>query len=170
MIRQSVRKTVGVAALGLLLAVAGSAQAGPISVAPIQANVLQSISGGGYSHNHGDLSVLFGLDLRINGVWTNVLSWTQDSADHLLSHRTSGGPITFAGGTVDGIRLTDNPSVGNAYHGMFGSSYASGVTTFTFDSVTSAVPEPATLASLGLGVVTLAGYDWRRRRRVVATA
>jgi autotransporter-associated beta strand protein len=86
------------------------------------------ILGSGFAHNHGNLSTVFTLDLRSSGTYSTVHSWSQDSADHFLSERTSGGPIAFSSRSVDGIQLTASPLVGNAFHGMH-----SPVTTFYFN-------------------------------------
>src|SRR5437764_1091217 len=67
-----------------------------ISFTGFTAGQLTSITGLGYSHNHGTLAALFGIDIHLNGVWTTIKTWTQDTADHVLSERTLGGPITFA--------------------------------------------------------------------------
>jgi hypothetical protein len=130
-----------------------------ISFAPFAASSLDSITGGGYAHNHGNLGVVFGLDLHLNGSWQTVKTWTLDGSDHLLGEEA---PVSFSSGTVDGLRLTDSPEVGNGYHGMYGSYLDGNVTAFNFSN-TSAVPEPsafAMLAGSGLGGLLLL----RRRR------
>jgi hypothetical protein len=129
----------------------------------IVANELTSITGGGYSHNHGATAVVFGIDLHVNGSWVTVETWSHNSADHPLSERTVGGPISFAGGTVDGIRLTDVPIVGNGYHNM---RNPNSPTVFTFDSVQSgAVPEPASVAIWSIFGLVVGGVGLRRRNR-----
>jgi hypothetical protein len=133
-----------------------------IGVTPFVADTLTLITGGGYSHNHGSLGTIFGLDIHLNGSWVTISSWTQDGNDHLLSERTSGGAISFALGTIDGLRLTDVPTVGNGFHGMYSSYLASGTTTFNFDT-TGAVPEATTVAVWGLLSCTGAVIFWRRR-------
>jgi hypothetical protein len=114
-----------------------------ITFAGFTADELTSITGGGYAHNHGALVTLFEIELRIDGIWQSIEVWSQDGFDHLLSERTSGGPIAFPSGVVDGIRLNDFPTVGNAYHEMYGGSLDPAPTVFTFDVAQAAVPEPA---------------------------
>jgi hypothetical protein len=134
-----------------------------ITFAGFTADQLTSISGGGYSHNHGILGTVFGIDLRIDGVWQNIHIWSHDGFDHLLSERTIGGPIAFAAGVVDGIRLTDVPIIGNAFHGMNGSYLDPGDTVFTFDVAQAAVPEPAQLLIWGV-VIGMSACATSRRR------
>ncbi len=132
-----------------------------INFAGFQANTLTSITGPGYAHNHGDTNVVFTIDLNINGTWTTIDSYTLDTNDHLLSERTTGGPINFSGGTITGIRLTDVPAVGFGYHNLTS-------TEFNFDTTASAVPEPTTMAMLGMAAFTAAGhFGWRRRKQAV---
>jgi hypothetical protein len=131
------------------------------------ANQLTSITGPGYSHNHGNTSVVFTIGLRVDGNWVTIDSWSQNSADHLLSERTLGGPISFSGGTVDGIRLTSNPDVNQAYHNM----NTNPPTVFTFDSVQSGsvVPEPSSIGIWSIFGLAISGVVVWRRKKILAT-
>lgn len=114
---------------------------------------------GGYMHDHGSPTT-FGIDLRIDGIWTTVTSFlSTGSLDDGL--QAFGGPISFSAGIVDGISFTDTPSVFNGYHCM-GSDCGYGAT--SIDLSVTAVPEPETYAMLlaGLGLL---GYAARRRKQ-----
>jgi hypothetical protein len=141
-----------------------------ITFSPFTANTLTSISGGGYSHNHGVLGTVFGIDLRVNGSWVNIHSWSHDGIDHLLSEQTSGGSIDFSLGLIDALRLTDVPLIGNAYHGMYGSYLSSGTTTFTFDTeAVAAVPEPVSIAVWSIIAITTCVAVWWKRPQPCST-
>ncbi len=67
-------------------------------------------------------------------------------------------PLTDAGGTI-GIDLSTADewhAESFPYSGLPGREIVSGSLT------SNAVPEPSTLAALGIGLVVLAGYGWRR--------
>ena len=120
------------------------------------ADHLDSITGPGYAHNHGDLSTVFTIDLLIDGSYQTVDTYSLDGNDHPLSER---GPISFSSGLITGIRLTDTPEVGSGYHG-FGSGRGND-TVFNFSST----PEPGSFALLSGLAVTGAGFFLKRRQR-----
>lgn len=141
------------------------------------ANQLSSIAGDGtytsssyfnYSTwSQVPVNTTFDLELRLNGTWTTVSTWTLDSLNNVkLSTLTT--PINFATSVVSGIELTATPDdYGNNYNDMNLSLYQDcgrdvEQETFTFNKV-STTPLPATLPLFagGLGFV---GY-WARRRR-----
>jgi hypothetical protein len=170
-----------VAAAALVVGTAGAAEAqavawsGPgdfddvaISFAPITVNQLQSITGGGYIHNHGTAATVFSFDVHYaGGSWQTIFSTMINTSDHLLSDFVP-PPVNFALGSIDGLRLVASPTVGNGYHGMYGSSYASGTTTFNFGVAATTAPEPGTLALAASGAALLVGIARRRRRAAVA--
>ena len=113
------------------------------------------------------VNTAFSLELKLNGTWTTVSTWTLDSLNNVkLSTLTT--PINFATSTVSGIELTASPNYsGNNYNDMNLSLYddcgRDGVQeTFTFNNVAT-TPLPATLPLLagGLGFV---GFLARRRK------
>lgn len=181
--RASMRKWSGRLAvvLGLMAGSVGSAAAqavvwtGPsdfddasIGFAPIVVNQLQSITGGGYAHNHGLLGAVFSFDVHyFGGAWQNIFNTMIPSSDVLLSALVP-PPVSFASGAIDGLRVYVNPTIGNGYHGFYGSSYAAGTTTFNFGVGASTVPEPGTLALVAGGVIGLVGIARRRRQAVAA--
>ncbi len=141
------------------------------------ANQLSSIAGDGtytsssyfnYStRSEVPVDTTFSLELRLNGIWTTVSTWTLDSLNNVeLSTLTT--PINFATSTVSGIELTATPDdYGNNYNDMNLSLFQDcgrdvEQETFTFNKV-STTPLPATLPLFagGLGFV---GYLARRRR------
>ena len=87
---------------------------------------------------------------------TNVFTHANfGSAQHLIA-ATFGGN-NFGAGIVTGVRLFSIPNINQTYHGW----NTSGATQVMFN-FSSAVPEPGTLALLGIG---LAGMGLARRRR-----
>ncbi len=135
-----------------------------ISFAPFSADTLSGITGPGYLHNHGNSGAVFTLDLHVNGSWITIWSGTGfDGSDHPLAN-TIPTPISFAGGNVDGIRLTDNPTVGNGYHAM--NNFGRGPdTVFAFGTrgtTAQPVPEPSSLAMCGIAACVIGAV--RRRR------
>jgi hypothetical protein len=54
--------------------------------------------------------------------------------------------------------------------GDFAGSYVTLVSAATADEPTTASPEPATLTMLGMGVASLCGFGWRKRKSTVVTA
>ena len=122
------------------------------------ANTITAV-GTGYEHNHGNLGVVFSLDVLLNSVWTNVYSRTQDAnnTSHTLA---SFGTFNFAQGSVTGIRLGANPVVGNAYHSMGSEQFVFGNSAVT--------PEGSSLAMIALGGLPLAvGFQRKFRRKTV---
>jgi hypothetical protein len=145
------------------------------------ADQLSSISGDGTytSSSFFDLfgcgcnvpvNTTFDLELRLNGVWTTVATWTLDSLSSInLSSVTT--PINFATSLVSGIELTATPNLlGDNYNDMdfltFGrNGIQSNEEDFTFNTVSS-TPLPAALPLFagGLGMIGLIG---RRKKRKV---
>ena len=149
-----------------------------ITFAGFTANQLTSISGDGtytsssffnfITFQEQAVDTTFNLELKLNGTWTTVATWTLDSLSNVnLSSVTT--PINFTTSTVSGIELTASPD-------FFGSNYDNMNFTvfqdrhldqeqeaFTFNNV-SATPLPATLPLFagGLGFV---GYLTRRRKK-----
>jgi opacity protein-like surface antigen len=147
--------------LALMLASAASAATvtwtGPsdfddelIAFTGFSASQITGITGGGYGHNHGDLSVVFGLELELDGVWTSVSTATIDGHDHVLAEIFVPS-ITFTTATVTGLRLLNTPQTGNGFHG-FADSLSP--TVFEFDTAAT-TPEPGTVSMLvaGLGLI-----------------
>ncbi len=141
------------------------------------ANQLSSIAGNGtytsssyfnyFTWSQAPVNTTFDLELRLNGSWTTVSTWTFDSLNNVkLSALTT--PINFATSVVSGIELTATPNdYGNNYNDMNLSLYQDcgrdvEQETFTFNNVAT-TPLPATLPLFagGLGFV---GY-WARRRK-----
>jgi len=110
--------------------------------------------GGGYFHNHGG-GAMFTISAIVNGLTQQIYASGPVSGDFGLNAL---GPISFAGGTVTGIKLQSTSYVGNAFH-QFGNQ------TFTLAAVGGAVPEPATWALLLLGFLGV-GHAMRARTRV----
>ena len=130
-------------------------------VTPFLADRLTSISGTGYSDNHGTLTVQFQLSIWLNGVLIPIDTWTQTAGHHLLSERTAGGPLTFQAGMVSGFQLSTNPDVHTGFNEMYkGNDRTDMPTRFTFERV----PEPGALILLGSGFAALAALARRRRR------
>jgi hypothetical protein len=115
----------------------------------IQVYGLESIDPGlfdAHYHNHGDLNVVFTLDLELDGVWQTVTSLQADNNDHPISDFA---PASFTPGILTGIRFTDTPTVGNGYH-----SFTETVS-FTFSDTPSGVPEPGTVGLMAMGACCL---------------
>jgi hypothetical protein len=73
------------------------------------------------------------------------------------------GLFGTSGATISTVTVQASTDLGHFAIGEFG------VAAVTSADVTSANPEPSTLALLGMGAATLAGYrGWRRRKQLVA--
>jgi hypothetical protein len=107
----------------------------------------------GYAHNHGsgassDLQVFDG------NHWNTVFSFVANDDTYLSD--IFANPVTFAGMNITGLRLNASDSVGYMYHNV---NYDM---TYTLSGTPSDLPEPTSIALLGLGI---AGMTSLRRRR-----
>ncbi len=118
-------------------------------------SVTRGRSTGAFYHDHGRNTTVT-MDILLNGVWTNVFTHANFSSAPQLIAATFGGN-TFGAGIVSGVRLFSIPNINQTFHGW----NTSGATQVMFN-FSSAVPEPGTLALLGIG---LAGIGLARRRR-----
>lgn len=139
---------------------------GQITFTGFQADTLSDIFGSGVYHTHGH-SRTFGIDIILNGVLTNIFSDTVvgNNANHSLDLIST--PISFALGTVTGIRLSTSGPVNQGWHLLFNTNGTTGNTTnFVFETNgVAAVPLPA---ALPLFLAALGGLGLMSRRRKVA--
>jgi hypothetical protein len=73
-------------------------------------------------------------------------------------------------GTQDEVNFWGNGGGDYAFGAETGGNYTIlqfGGGTFTLEEAASAVPEPTTLTMLGIGIASMAGYGWRRRKQPV---
>jgi hypothetical protein len=105
---------------------------------------------------HGAYGVA--IDLWSDNAWTNVFTSANYNAGDVLLSSIISGPIDFAPLTTDRLRLRSDIDHGYNFHD------ASDNMTFTLGEVAApaAVPEPASIALLGMGLI---GFGVARRRK-----
>lgn len=110
-------------------------------------------TGSGFAHDHGNGALS---DLQVyNGInWITVLS-TASGNNTTLSKMFS-MPVMFSGMNITGMRLDSSIPVGYMYH------FINSGMTYTL-TTTNNVPEPTSIALMGLGIVGMAAL--RRRRK-----
>jgi hypothetical protein len=109
---------------------------------------------GPMAHSHFQ-PMNWNIDLHINGAWSTIFTqFLQGNQTSLVGL----GPIGFASGSVDGIRIGCDVCSNQTYHQFSGASFTLG-----------AVPEPTTWVMLvaGFGLV---GATMRRRAAAAAIA
>jgi hypothetical protein len=133
-----------------------------LSFAPQGASELTSINNpvDAEYHTHGNATAVHSLEVHVNGGWVTLWSVTGSDTDELVADITT--PISFTGGTVDGIRFTVSEPIDQAYH-----SFPDGMT-FTFSGTGAPPVDVPTLPELALIMLMLAMaglgvYSQRRR-------
>jgi hypothetical protein len=112
-----------------------------------------------------------GWKVRLNsfdlaGYWPNGPDYPDqplrilDSAGNVLADYS---PLYVSGTEV--LTITPNLEVEGTIRIQFGANWNIGITNVSFDQVRSN-PEPGSLILLGVGILGLLGYGWRRYRRV----
>ena len=132
-----------------------------ISFTGFTANKLIDITGDGIFHSHGGPVDVY-LDIYLDGSWVNLLHGFIDNED--FDYIAGNADVSFARGTVSGLRLTSDPGQDQTFHELCTYDYCpneGGITTFNFDNTD--VPEPVTLGLFGLGLAGL-GFAARRRK------
>lgn len=141
---------------------------GQINFTGFQADTLSDIFGSGIYHNHG-LTRTFTIDIVLDGVLTNIFTDSISGSNQDRSLDLISTPISFALGTVTGIRLATNGPVGQAWHLLANRNGTTGTTTnFVFENNGVApVPLPAALPMFLAGLLGL-GFIARRRKAHIA--
>ena len=68
------------------------------------ADSLDAITGDGFYHNHGSSGYTFGLDVRLDGVWTNIWSLTPPASVSDMSLSTiTASSISFASSVAEWV-------------------------------------------------------------------
>jgi len=113
----------------------------------------------------------------------NLPTFDSFGSDHLLTALSSLTPSLSAGtqywltafpgaaDTLGALYAASTGQIGTAADSLDGGAtwiIGSGFFAFRIDGSVSAVPEPASLIPFGIGIVSLLGYGWRRRKRGLA--
>ena len=98
----------------------------------------------------------FSIDVLSNGVWTEVW-WTEDIQMVLLSSLDT---LSYNAAFITGIRFSFDESTDGVLDGLRDDSFRLGE-----EAESAVVPEPTTIALLGIGLAGLAGVEVRRRRK-----
>ena len=120
------------------------------------ANTLTSVSGSAWFHPHGSITQTMYLDVRLDGIWTQIFTASSNSVSNVPSNTLSSliSNISFATGIVDGLRARSSHHVNQSFHNWGGAQ-------FHFDNV---APVPLPAAGLLLAGA-LGGLGLMRRRK-----
>ncbi|MGR3320201.1 MAG: PEP-CTERM sorting domain-containing protein [Candidatus Anammoxibacter sp.] len=146
-----------------------------MTFAPVQADMVSWNTVGSFirysDHDEGffhvEVDTHFTLSLRNNGIWKKIWADTKtDGWNGFLS-----GPISFTSGIITGMRLSSDGNVGDRQGTQVGGVYwYGGEGRFNLTTTVTPVPEPATVALMGIGIVGLVGAGYRKRRKNKSTS